>query len=99
MKKRPKLPELQSFGGNLTPKALTENVKPQEHPDDAFITPQQAILEEAQAYGGLQNIKFRQTWISCNVCKLEFPAQIAIGLDVTKLKCPVCGAQSSTEKE
>jgi len=95
-----KIPELQSFGGNVKPIAdlgQTTHIKPQEHPDDQFITPRETILEEAQAYGGLDKIKFKQVWIHCNMCSLEFPAQVAVGLDTTKLKCPVCGAQNSRE--
>lgn len=79
-------------GSNDTP-----NITPIPSADDQFLTPPDVIVEEAQAYGGLDKIKFRQTWIRCKACNLQFPAQIAIGLDTTKLKCPVCGGQHSEE--
>lgn len=67
----------------------------QDHKDAELLTPVAVIMEEAQAYQGLQNIRFRQAYIRCRPCELIFPAQFAIGLDVSKLRCPVCGAQDS----
>lgn len=100
MKRKPRIPELQSFGGTMKPIAeQPEHLKPEAHPDDSFITPREVIVEEAYAYGGLDKIKFKQAWIQCNKCTLAFPAQIAVGLDTSKLKCPSCGAQDSQEVE
>ena len=72
-------------------------VAPRPMPEDSFLTPTAVILEEAQAYGGLDKIRFQQRWIHCKNCRVNFPAQVAIGLDLTKLRCPMCGAENSED--
>jgi hypothetical protein len=74
---------------------MPKPVAPVANPDDEFLTPREVIIEEAQAYQGLENIRFKQDWFCCNACNLNWPAQYAVGLDTSKLRCPSCGKQDS----